>query len=98
MLRIDTHHHAVPSFYRDSTRKAGIDEAGGRALPEWSPEGSLQTMSELGVATAILSVSTPGTMFIPSPADASALARDLNDYLATVVTAQPDRFGFFAKF
>ncbi len=96
MLRIDTHHHAVPSFYRDSLRKAGIDEAGGRALPEWSPQGSLQTMSELGVGTAILSVSTPGTTPLPNPADAAALARDLNDCLATVVVAQPDRFGFFA--
>src|SRR5246127_3069340 len=96
MLRIDTHHHAVPSFYRDSLRKAGIDDAGGRAMPEWSPEGSLQTMSELDVGTAILSVSTPGTTFLPNPADAAALARDLNDCLATVVAAQPDRFGFFA--
>ena len=96
MLRIDTHHHAVPSFYRDSARKAGIDDAGGWALPEWSPEGSLQTMSELGVGTAILSVSTPGTSFLPNPADAAALARDLNDCLATVVAVQPDRFGFFA--
>jgi 6-methylsalicylate decarboxylase len=95
MLRIDTHHHAVPSFYRDSARKAGID-AGGRALPEWSPEGSLQAMSELGVGTAILSVSTPGTTFLPNPAAAAALARDLNDYLAAVAAAQPDRFGFFA--
>ena len=96
MLRIDTHHHAVPADYRNLLRKGGIDDAGGRAVPEWSPEGSLQTMSELGVGTAILSVSTPGTTFLPTPADAAALARDLNDYQATVVAAQPDRFGFFA--
>ena len=95
MLRIDTHHHAVPTDYRNLLHKKGID-AGGRAIPEWSPEGSLQTMSALGVGTAILSVSTPGTTFLPNPADAAALARDLNDCLATVVAAQPDRFGFFA--
>jgi 6-methylsalicylate decarboxylase len=96
MLRIDTHHHAIPADYRILLRKAGIDEAGGRAVPDWSPEGSLQTMSELGVGTAILSVSAPGTTFLPNPADAAALARDLNDHLATVVATQPDRFGFFA--
>jgi len=96
MLRIDTHHHAIPTDYRNLLRKAGFDEAGGRAVPEWSPEGSLQTMSELGVGTAILSVSTPGTTFLANPADATALARDLNDHLGTVVAAQPDRFGFFA--
>src|SRR6516165_4928067 len=96
MLRIDTHHHAVPASYRDQLRNAGIDGAGGRALPEWSPDGSLRTMSELGVGTAILSVSTPGTTFLPKAADAAALARDLNEHLAAVVAAQPDRFGFFA--
>jgi predicted TIM-barrel fold metal-dependent hydrolase len=53
-------------------------------------------MSELGIGTAILSVSAPGTTFLPNPADAAALARDLNDHLAAVAAAQPDRFGFFA--
>ncbi|ORW93900.1 amidohydrolase [Mycobacterium sp. IEC1808] len=96
MLRIDTHHHAIPSFYRDLLRKAKIDEESGRALPEWSPEESLQTMGELNVATAILSVSTPGTAFLPDAKDAAPLARDINDYLAELVRAQPDRFGFFA--
>ncbi|OSC23227.1 amidohydrolase [Mycobacterium vulneris] len=96
MSRIDTHHHAIPSFYRDMLQKARIDEAGGRALPKWSPDGSLQTMAELNVATAILSVSTPGTAFLPRAADAASLARDLNDYLAGLVADQPNRFGFFA--
>jgi 6-methylsalicylate decarboxylase len=96
MLRIDTHHHAIPSFYADLLRKAKIDEAGGRALPDWSPELSLQTMAELDVGTAILSVSTPGTAFLTSTADAVALARDINDYLAGLMKAQPERFGFFA--
>jgi len=96
MLRIDTHHHMIPPDYRDMLRRAGIDEAGGRALPDWSPEGSLQTMADLGVATAILSVSTPGTTFLPDATDAAALARDLNDYGANLVPSAPDRFGFFA--
>lgn len=96
MLRIDTHHHAIPSEYRNLLRKAGIEEAGGREVPEWSPESSAQAMSELAVGTAILSVSAPGTTFLPNPADAAALARDLNEHLAAVVAAQPDRFGFFA--
>ncbi|MEB4211406.1 amidohydrolase family protein [Mycobacterium sp. 94-17] len=96
MLRIDTHHHAVPAGYRTLLRKAGIDEAGGRAVPEWSAEGSLEVMAEVGIGTAILSVSAPGTTFLPNPGDATALARDLNDELASMVAAQPDRFGFFA--
>jgi len=55
-------------------RKAGIDQPGGRALPDWNPEGSLQAMAELHVATAILSVSTPGTAFLPTANDAHSLA------------------------
>jgi len=96
MLRIDTHHHLIPADYRKALQKAGISEGGGRALPDWSPEASLQTMAELGIGTAILSVSTPGTAFLPNSADAAALARDLNDYTAGLAAAQPDRFGFFA--
>lgn len=96
MLRIDTHHHMIPPFYRDALRKAGIDDAGGRELPQWSVEATLNTMAELDVSTAILSVSTPGTTFLPDAAGAAALARDLNDYSATVVAAQRSRLGFFA--
>ncbi len=84
MNRIDTHHHMIPPAYRKALQKAGIDEAGGRAMPDWSPEASLRTMAELDVATAILSVSTPGTTFLPNASDATALAIDLNDYAAEV--------------
>ena len=96
MSRIDTHHHIIPPGYRKALRKAGIDEAGGRVLPDWSPEATLQTMAELDIATAIVSVSTPGTTFLPDAADAAVLARDLNDYSASLVASRPDRFGFFA--
>lgn len=96
MPRIDTHHHAIPADYRAALRRAGIDEAGGRALPDWTPEASLATMDALGVSTAILSVSTPGAGFLPTAADAAALARDVNDYLGGVVAENPGRFGFFA--
>ena len=96
MLRIDTHHHMIPPDYRKALHRAGIDEAGGRALPDWSSARSLQTMADLDVATAIVSVSTPGTTFLPDAVDAAALARDLNDYGADLVASAPDRFGFFA--
>lgn len=96
MSRIDTHHHMIPDVYRKALQAAGIEDAGGRAMPEWSPEASLQTMNELDIATAILSVSAPATTFLSDSADAVALARDVNDYSADLVGARPDRFGFFA--
>ena len=54
MLRIDTHNHIIPPDYREMLRKAGIDEAGGRALPDWSADAALQTMAELGVPRRFL--------------------------------------------
>ena len=48
MPRIDTHHHMVPPDDRKLLREAGIDDAGGRAMPDCSPEGSLETMAEVG--------------------------------------------------
>lgn len=96
MSRIDTHAHLIPPDYRAALRKAGLEEAGGRRLPDWSPDLALAAMADLDVATAVLSVSTPGTTFLTSAADAAALARDVNDYSAALVAARPDRFGFFA--
>ncbi|MFB6551092.1 amidohydrolase family protein [Streptomyces sp. NPDC056405] len=94
--RIDVHQHVVPDFYRDELAKAGIADAGGRALPGWSPESALELMDLLGTTTSIVSVSTPGTGFLTEPAEAADLARRLNDHSATLVSDHPGRFGFFA--
>lgn len=96
MSRIDTHQHHVPPDYRKALQKAGIADAGGRAVPDWSVDAALQAMADLNIATAILSVSAPGTGILPDSSDAAALARDLNDFSRDLVAAQPDRFGFFA--
>ncbi|MHA3020603.1 amidohydrolase family protein [Mycobacterium sp. BMJ-28] len=96
MLRIDTHQHLIPPTYRDAMRRAGLGHFAGRALPDWTPEAALAAMAELNVSTAILSVSAPGTTFLTNVADATALARDINDYTAELAKNQPDRFGFFA--
>ncbi|MGV9689131.1 amidohydrolase family protein [Streptomyces sp. NPDC003444] len=94
--RIDVHQHVVPDFYRAELAKAGITDAGGRALPAWSPESVLELMDLLGTATSIVSVSTPGTGFLTAPAEAADLARRLNDHSAALVSDHPGRFGFFA--
>ncbi|OQR61633.1 amidohydrolase [Streptomyces maremycinicus] len=94
--RIDVHQHIVPVFYRDELTEAGIAEAGGRALPDWSAASALELMDLLGTRTAILSVSTPGTGFLDDPDAAGDLARRLNDHSAALTTEHPDRFGWFA--
>ena len=76
MARIDTHDHLIPPDYLAALHKAGLEEAGGRALPDWSPEVALEAMAELDIATAILSVSTPGTAFLPAAGDQAVRALD----------------------
>ncbi|MBY4212558.1 amidohydrolase [Rhodococcus fascians] len=92
--RIDTHHHIVPPFYRNWLQDKGIT-AGGKAIPEWTVDAALELMDITDVATAILSVSTPGV----EPGvlhEARSMARQVNDYAATVAAENPGRFGFFA--
>lgn len=96
MRRIDTHQHIIPPFYREALSRAGIDAAGGRDLPDWTPELALDAMANLSVSTAIMSVSTPGTTFLESATDASAMAMRLNDFSGALCLENPDRFGFFA--
>ncbi len=92
--RIDTHTHVVPPFYRDWLGSKGID-AGGLPIPEWSAESALAMMGRNGIATSILSVSTPGVE-PGEKQEAQDMARRLNDYAAGIVADHPGRFGFFA--
>jgi 6-methylsalicylate decarboxylase len=92
--RVDTHHHVVPPDYAAWLGRQGI-AAGGLPIPEWTPESALALMDERRVATAILSVSTPG-VHLGDDADARAMARDVNEYAAAMARGHPSRFGFFA--
>jgi predicted TIM-barrel fold metal-dependent hydrolase len=52
-------------------------------------------MDRTGVATAILSVSTPGISLMGNRDQTRKLARSCNDYTASVVHDYPGRFGMF---
>ncbi|MBT3765937.1 MAG: amidohydrolase [Rhodospirillales bacterium] len=58
-------------------------------------EQRLQSMDECGIDMQVLSNSGPGPDLV-SGADAVAIARDMNDYLAEAVARHPDRFAGFA--
>jgi predicted TIM-barrel fold metal-dependent hydrolase len=92
--RIDTHLHCVPPAYAAWLTARGLD-AGGRAIPRWSVEGALELMAGADIATGILSVSTPG-VHLGDDGEAGERAREVNEFAAAVVRAQPARFGFFA--
>lgn len=57
---------------------------------------SIDFMNREGIATAILSLSTPGLRFIRDPAEARSMSRSVNDYAAHLHNQHPSRFGFFA--
>lgn len=92
--RIDTHQHIIPPHYAAWLAKHGLN-AGGRAIPEWSVDSALELMDQGRIATAILSVSTPGA-HIGDDRQAREIARSVNEFSADVARRRPDRFGFFA--
>jgi predicted TIM-barrel fold metal-dependent hydrolase len=63
-------------------------------LPPWSVEGALVLMDENGIATSILSV--PHAAQHGNAAEASAIARRINETLAGIVARHPTRFGSLA--
>ncbi|MGX1811002.1 amidohydrolase family protein [Nocardia sp. NPDC055321] len=94
--RIDVHQHMIPPVYARALREHGVASAGGRDLPEWTPHGALDLMAGAGIASAILSVSTPGTTFLTDRSKAAKLAQAINDYAAELASERPGTFGFFA--
>jgi 6-methylsalicylate decarboxylase len=95
--RIDIHAHFVPAFYREALVEAGLSTPDGiRAMPEWDVGSTLRVMDKLGVATAMLSISSPGVHF-GNDAKARALCRRVNEEGRRLADAYPGRFGFFAS-
>ena len=95
---IDVHHHFVPPFYVSDHREHIAAAAGGRTHPAyltWTVERAIEAMDKNGVATAVLSLTTPGVWFGEARM-AEQLARKVNEYAAELVRTHPGRFGFFA--
>ncbi|MGP3936823.1 amidohydrolase family protein [Nonomuraea sp. KM88] len=93
--RIDVHQHMVHERYARWLRSHGVDAPGGRPLPSWSPHEALEFMDRQGIATGILSLTTPGA-YLDDGADAAYVARESNEFVAGVVKEHPGRFGFLA--
>lgn len=94
LTRIDTHQHVLPPFYARHLQRRGI-RPGGVDVPRWSRKAALRMMDRNGIRLGVLSVSDPGARF-GSDALVRRTARNLNEYVASLVDERPDRFGFFA--
>ncbi|MCD0453009.1 amidohydrolase family protein [Actinocorallia sp. API 0066] len=94
--RIDVHQHMIPPAYAAWLRGHGVHAPGGRQLPEWNPVEALALMDRNGIATGVLSISTPG-VHLGDAGEAGIVAREANDYGAALVADHPGRFGLFAS-
>ena len=88
MDRIDVHHHyASPGWLSQKFQPPAF-------WSSWTPQRALEEMDRNGVARALLSITTPG-VGLGEPDERRRLARECNDYAATMRAAHPGRFGIF---
>ena len=97
--RIDMHHHFFPPAFLEARRAALARQnrpAAFGAAESWSPAKAIEAMDRNRIATAILSISTPGPWF-GDVAQSVRLARQCNEYAADMIRDHPGRFGLFAS-
>jgi len=96
--RLDVHHHFASPRYKMMLAEA--KRQGWDTFQPYDPKQDIEAMDKGGVATALLSVSTPGLWagdeFTADRDRAVALARDMNEYGARLVRDYRGRFGLFA--
>lgn len=94
---IDVHAHYLPAAYRRALTEAGIERPDGFPyVPEWDAATAAATMDELGVATALTSISSPG-VDLGAPVDTVRLARAVNEEGAEAARAHPGRLRLVAS-
>jgi predicted TIM-barrel fold metal-dependent hydrolase len=95
---LDLHHHFASDRYKK--RIAEAKRQGWETFQSYSPQRAIEAMDDAGVATALLSCSTPGVWlgddFAVERDLAIRLARDMNEYAAKLISDHKGRFGLFA--
>ena len=96
---IDTHHHIYPPKHTANNLKRIVDDAAdvpSSLYTNWTPRFSLNQMDQNGVATAIVSISSPGVWF-GNNQEGRKNARAVNEYGAQMVKDYPGRFGMWGS-
>ena len=94
-IRIDTHQHHVPEFYKKALAGIGVNGSGENAWPKWSIEQSMDVLERKGIAAQVSSISSPG-IFFGEVDFAKKLARDCNEYSAKMVADHRSRVAALA--
>jgi len=90
--RIDVHHHIVPPAWLAAMDIIGRTDG---LIAGWSVQKSLDDMDKGGVATSLVSPTTPQVTGLGRAA-AARIARESNDYAKKLTVDHPGRFGVFA--
>lgn len=89
---IDFHHHFLPPLFAQIATANGVLNPALRGL---SASRSLEEMDRNGVATAILSIPSPGAG-LSGGVSGPRIARDANEFAARLANDHPGRFGWCA--
>ncbi|KAI1263587.1 hypothetical protein F5Y18DRAFT_122352 [Xylariaceae sp. FL1019] len=92
--RVDVHHHLVPPFYKEALIAAGGDPSGW-TIPEWTVVKDIIFNDEEDISFTFLSITAPGAGIVPHD-DQAAFCRKANEYMASICTSHPTKYGFFA--
>jgi predicted TIM-barrel fold metal-dependent hydrolase len=90
--RIDVHHHIVPPSWLAAMELIGRSNP---PLLNWSVAKSLEDMDKGGVATSIVSPTSPQVTPLGREA-AVRIARESNEFAAKMMADHPGRYGVFA--
>ena len=92
--RIDVHHHVLPKFFFETLERVGITATVGMVSLDWSLQAHLEVMDRNKIAVGMASI--PAGIYFESDAFARDLARQSNEFLASMCSEHPARFGAFA--
>jgi predicted TIM-barrel fold metal-dependent hydrolase len=94
---VDVHAHFLPRSYQQALERAQIEHPDGFPfVPKWSVDSALALMDEVGIGTALLSISSPGLSFVAGE-ERTGLARTVNEEGANAVRSYPHRLGLLAS-
>ena len=89
---IDVHHHFVPPFYFSENRDRIAAAGAGRMHPayaSWTSKQALAAMDKEGVATAVLSLTTPGVWFGDAQAAVQTARRVSSETIRAALVCSP---------
>jgi 6-methylsalicylate decarboxylase len=94
---IDVHAHYLPESYRAALLDHGHGQPDGfPQIPTWTAEEHVAAMDRLGIATSLLSISSPG-VHLGDEAATQERTREVNEDGRRAVIDHPGRFGLFAS-